>query len=172
MDEMMKLVIGWTIVGGFVFTVLVTCLSLVGWIRFADRKQQQKLFYVLIVEVVVGLGAKAAGGASYDTKDAKKEQQQHGSNIAFEEVIADLVGAAQRGEVSIDKAQLERLSERIQAKPGEAAAQRKDALRGLIHSLPEGRISTEAARTLSTSSVLTRSHSVDPGAAARIAPHQ
>jgi len=55
--ELMKLVIAYTLVGAFVFTVAITCLSLVGWIRFADKKQQSKLFTTLIVElVVIGLG--------------------------------------------------------------------------------------------------------------------
>ncbi|MDP2362689.1 MAG: hypothetical protein Q8M94_02850 [Ignavibacteria bacterium] len=53
--EIIHLTIAYTIVGAFIFTVIITCLSIVGWIKFADNAQQQKLFYVLIVEVVVGI---------------------------------------------------------------------------------------------------------------------
>ena len=50
-------VIGWALVLGFVFTVAMTCLSLVGWVDFADKRQQQRLFVVLVVElVVIGVG--------------------------------------------------------------------------------------------------------------------
>lgn len=52
--EIIHLTIAYTIVGAFVFTVIITCLSLVGWIKFADNAQQDKLFYILIVEFVVG----------------------------------------------------------------------------------------------------------------------
>ncbi len=52
-QELIGLIIAYTIAGAFVFTVAVTCLSLVGWIRFANRKQQQRLFQLLVVEIVV-----------------------------------------------------------------------------------------------------------------------
>lgn len=52
--EIIRLVIAYTLVGAFVFTAVVTCLSLIGVIKFAKQSQQQKLFYVLIVELVVG----------------------------------------------------------------------------------------------------------------------
>ena len=51
---MIQLIIAYTLVGAFVFTVVVTCLSLVGWIKFKDSKQQKKLFSILIVELVAG----------------------------------------------------------------------------------------------------------------------
>lgn len=53
-SEMLKLIVAYTLVGAFVFTVLLTVLSLPGWIRFADARQQQKLFGVLVVQLVVG----------------------------------------------------------------------------------------------------------------------
>jgi len=52
--DLIKLVIAWTLVGAFIFTVVVTCLSLVGLVRFQEGAQQKKLFWVLIVELVVG----------------------------------------------------------------------------------------------------------------------
>lgn len=48
-----QLIIAYTLVGAFVFTMVITCGSLVGWITFSDVTQQQKLFVVLIVELVV-----------------------------------------------------------------------------------------------------------------------
>ena len=48
-----QLIIAYTLAVAFAFTVLVTCLSLVGWIGFANPEQQKKLFYALIVELVV-----------------------------------------------------------------------------------------------------------------------
>ncbi|MDB5471888.1 MAG: hypothetical protein JWR84_3448 [Caulobacter sp.] len=51
--EIIKLIIAYTLVGAFVFTVIVTCGSLIGLIKFSDPDQQKKLFTVLVVEVVV-----------------------------------------------------------------------------------------------------------------------
>lgn len=53
-QEIISLVIAYTLVGAFIFTVVITCLSLVGVIELKDKKQQNKLFYIVIVEVVVG----------------------------------------------------------------------------------------------------------------------
>jgi hypothetical protein len=53
-STIIQIVIAYTLAGAFVFTVIITCLSLVGLIKFQDSKQQRKLFYVLIVELVVG----------------------------------------------------------------------------------------------------------------------
>ena len=52
--ELVKLLIAYTFVGALIFTVVITCLSLVGWIKFADPAQQKKLFSILIVELVGG----------------------------------------------------------------------------------------------------------------------
>lgn len=48
-----KLVIAYTLIGAFIFTVIATCLSLVGIVRFAKHSQQSKLFGVLVVELVI-----------------------------------------------------------------------------------------------------------------------
>ena len=56
--ELIKLIIAYTLVGAFVFTVAITCLSLIGFVRFANPRQQSNLFAVLIVElVIIGLGS-------------------------------------------------------------------------------------------------------------------
>ena len=52
-QDLISLIIAYTLTGAFVFTVIITCGSLVGWVKFADPKQQKKLFGALIVEVVV-----------------------------------------------------------------------------------------------------------------------
>jgi energy-coupling factor transporter transmembrane protein EcfT len=49
----LKLIVAYTLVAAFVFTVIMTCLSLVGWVKFAVAGQQRKLFASLIVELVV-----------------------------------------------------------------------------------------------------------------------
>lgn len=167
----MKLVVGWTLVGGFVFTVFVTCLSLVGWIKFADPQQQKKLFQILIVELVIGLGAKFLGGVTFDPKTVSAEIERKGSNAAIETTIVDLIDAGARGDTSVDKAQLERLHERIQVEPGEPDAQRTGELRQVIQRLPEGRVSTAAAKEMSTSDTLKRSRALDFKRPIPIAPH-
>jgi hypothetical protein len=52
-----QLAIAYTLVGAFIFTVIITCGSLVGWISVSDKKQQQQLFAALIVQLlVIGVG--------------------------------------------------------------------------------------------------------------------
>jgi hypothetical protein len=68
-----KLAIAYTLVGAFVFTVVVTCLSLVGWIQFADSGQQQKLFYIVIAEVAaIGVGY-FSGLLKFDPAQVQRE---------------------------------------------------------------------------------------------------
>jgi len=52
--QIIQLIVAYTLVGAFVFTVAITCFSLVGWIKFANKKQQQKLFATLIIQLVIG----------------------------------------------------------------------------------------------------------------------
>ena len=49
---LIRLVISCVVLGAFIFTVIITCLSLVGWVKFAKPYQQNMLFSVLIVELV------------------------------------------------------------------------------------------------------------------------
>ena len=51
--QLIQLVIAYSLAGAFVFTLVATCLSLFGWVRFAVPSQQKKLFSVLIVQLAV-----------------------------------------------------------------------------------------------------------------------
>lgn len=52
--ETIQLAIAYTLLGAFVFTVVITCLSLVGVVKFANPQQQRRFFVALILELVVG----------------------------------------------------------------------------------------------------------------------
>jgi len=52
--EIIKLIIAWSLAGTFVFTIIATCGSMLGWVKFADPAQQKKLFRILVVELVIG----------------------------------------------------------------------------------------------------------------------
>jgi len=73
MDPLMKMVVGWTLVGGFVFTMVVTCLSLVGWVKFANPSQQKQLFAALVLELAVGVGGAALDMLRFDVADVGRE---------------------------------------------------------------------------------------------------
>ncbi len=50
---LIQLIIAYTLTGVFVFTALITSLSMIGIVKFAQKAQQKTLFKVLIVEVVI-----------------------------------------------------------------------------------------------------------------------
>lgn len=52
-QEIIQLIISYTLLIAFVFTVVITCLSLIGKITFSNPHQQNKLFMVLVVELVI-----------------------------------------------------------------------------------------------------------------------
>jgi len=70
--ELIQLIVGYTLAGALVFTVVITCLSLVGWIDFANQAQQNKLFYVLIVELVVVSVGFFGGLLKFDPKQVEQ----------------------------------------------------------------------------------------------------
>jgi uncharacterized protein YjbI with pentapeptide repeats len=51
--QLIQLVIAYSLAGAFVFTLAVTCGSLVGWVKFESPSQQRKLFAVLIIQLCV-----------------------------------------------------------------------------------------------------------------------
>ena len=52
-NEIVGLVIAYTLVGGLVCTVAMTLASLGGWFTFVDQRQQQALFKAIILELAV-----------------------------------------------------------------------------------------------------------------------
>ena len=78
MDQrlIIQLAIAWTLVGAFVFTVATTCLSLVGIVKFAERAQQRKLFYILIFELVTICVTFFGGYLNFSPKAATQSVQQ------------------------------------------------------------------------------------------------
>jgi hypothetical protein len=55
--NIIQLIVAYTLAGAFLFTVVVTCLSLIKQGTIVNRGQQKKLFYALVVEIVViGVG--------------------------------------------------------------------------------------------------------------------
>lgn len=71
-----KLLIAYTILGAFIFTVLATCLSLVGLVKFARPSQQSKLFTILIVELVTICIGVFANLLEFDPKETKREVER------------------------------------------------------------------------------------------------
>lgn len=59
--DLIPLIIAGALVGAFLFTLLITLLSLLGWVTFKFERQQSVLFFVVIVELVVGFAGNAAG---------------------------------------------------------------------------------------------------------------
>jgi len=74
--ELMKLIVAWSLITAFVLTLILTVLSLVGWVKFANKSQQNKLFYVLIVQLAIGCVGFVKGKlvANPDAVKAKIEQ--------------------------------------------------------------------------------------------------
>jgi hypothetical protein len=155
MDDLMKLVIGWTLVGAFVFTVAMTCLSLVGWIKFAEKKQQQRLFQIVIVELVVGAGAGLSGFARYNPAPVKSEIRQAGVNEAAIGSLNELLTTDATAAPTITKKQAETLVGMVRARPGTALAVERDALQQKISALPAGAISPQDATAVRALPVFT-----------------
>lgn len=51
--ELIQIIVAYTLVAVFVFTAIITSLSMVGVVKFAHSSQQKTLFKVLIVELVI-----------------------------------------------------------------------------------------------------------------------
>ena len=74
--QLIQLIVAYTLTGALVFTVIITCLSLVGWIRFADQAQQNKLFSVLAVELVVVSVGFFGGLLNFDPQKVERKIRQ------------------------------------------------------------------------------------------------
>jgi hypothetical protein len=144
----MKLVVGWTIVGAFVFTMVVTLLSLVGWVKFADKSQQKKLFATLIVGVVVAAGGGLVSGARLDPKPVAQALREEGASEALVSVANEMLGSPSAPAIHLDKAALSRVVEKIRVPPDSTLGPGIEELRLRVNALPDGLISPEAAREL------------------------
>ena len=89
-QELIKLVVAYTLTGALVFTVIITCFSLIGWVRFADIKQQNRLFYALLVEVCVAAVGFYTRFLNFDPSDVKNHIAKDSAN----QVLADNPEAA------------------------------------------------------------------------------
>jgi hypothetical protein len=74
--QLIQLIVAYTLTGALVFTVIITCLSLVGWIRFADQAQQNKLFSVLAVQLVVVSVGFFGGLLNFDPQQVERKIRQ------------------------------------------------------------------------------------------------
>jgi len=92
--EIIKLIVAYTLVGALVFTVAITCLSLIGLIEFADKKQQSKLFYALIIELVVLSVGFFGNYLSFDSRKAEEKVATYIDDSVDKKVLEKL--SAQR----------------------------------------------------------------------------
>jgi len=76
--EMMQIITGYTAVGVFVATAIITLLSLVGKARFVNGSQQKVLFSLLIVEIAAISVSSFAGLMRFDTAEVAESIQDKG----------------------------------------------------------------------------------------------
>ncbi len=148
MDELMQLVVGWTLVGAFVFTVIITSLSLVGWVRFADKSQQKRLFHALVIEMVLGLGSGVTGASRFNPGPVGDGLRADGANEAVTEILEDMLSPAADGVPRGTKEQAESLVDRLRVDRDPRLMEVQRDLRQRIRSLPDGRLRPEDAREL------------------------
>lgn len=84
--EMMQLIIGYAFTGATVFLAVITLLSLVGWVKFADSSQQKKLFTILIVAIVGISVSSFAGLMRFDAANVAKSIEDKGVDEGIAEV--------------------------------------------------------------------------------------
>ena len=150
MTELMSLIVGWALVGAFVFTVVITCLSLVGWVELKSKKQQAKLFQVVVLELVVVFGGSLVGVLRLNPAPVRDALKTQGAN---EEIATALSSAlkevATRGP-GITKEEASKQLQRINVARDIQLAPLKDELSATINALPAGTISPAQAKQLST----------------------
>lgn len=77
--EIIKLIIAYALTGSFVFTLVVTCLSLINVIKSIDKKLKRKLINVLIVQVAVIAVGSFSDALNFDpgeTSDVIREDER------------------------------------------------------------------------------------------------
>lgn len=94
-SEIIQLTIAYTFTAVLVFTAIITALSLIGKVRFADQAQQRTLFRVLIVElVIIGVGF-FGGFLKFDANEVQREIVNNEFN-ARKKTFNDKLAEAQR----------------------------------------------------------------------------
>lgn len=133
-DEVFKLVIGYTLVGALVFTVVMTCLSLVGWVRFAHPAQQKKLVAVLVVELVGGSAAWFVGGLRLDGQEVADEIADTGERSGEERERQRILGETLPQLAVLDQAQFEGYLRALAVDPASERGREAATLHGEIRS--------------------------------------
>jgi tetratricopeptide (TPR) repeat protein len=89
--ELIQLIVAYTLVGVFVFSAVVTSLSLIGIIKFAHEKQQKMLFKALIIEVVIAAVGFFGNILIFDPGKVRKDivkNEFKSRKLAFEEKLS------------------------------------------------------------------------------------
>jgi hypothetical protein len=130
--EIFKLVIGYTLVGALVFTVVATCLSLVGWVKFEHAAQQKKLFAVLIVELVGGSVSWFTGALRLDGGGVADEIAESGERSGEERERQRILGAALPQLATLDPGQFQGYLQALHVDPASERGREAVALHGEI----------------------------------------
>jgi tetratricopeptide (TPR) repeat protein len=89
-QTIIQIIVAYTLAGVFVFTAVVTALSLLGIVKFADKRQQRRLFQILICELVIGCVAFFIGWLKFDPRKASTQiakEELSSRRKAFEEKL-------------------------------------------------------------------------------------
>ena len=154
MDDTMKLVAGWTIVVAFIFTTIVTCMSLVGWIKFTYKRQQHGLYGALILELVIGTVSSVTGSTTLDAQQVANDLRADGATTELLGIVDEGLATGANTAPVWEREQLSMLIERLDVAPGTPEASQKAALHAQVAKLPSGRISVEAASAIRKSEVI------------------
>lgn len=89
--EIMKLIIAYALTGSFLFTLIVTCLSLINVVKSIDKKLKRKLINVLIVEVAVIAVGSFSDLLNLDPAKASNIVREEGQEEAKSEIANMLI---------------------------------------------------------------------------------
>ena len=102
-----QLMIAYTLAGAFIFTVIVTCLSLIGRAKIVHRSQQKKLFYAVVLEIIVIGVASFKGFINFSPEKVEKTAVAEAN---AEQSLATLVSNAASGTNNINLRDVESVS--------------------------------------------------------------
>jgi len=152
----MALVVGWALVGAFVFTLVITCLSLVGWVKFTTPSQQKKLFTVIILEMVVVFGGSLVGVVRLNPVPVREALKTQGANEEIVTALSTALTDASTTGAGVTKEQARLQLDRINTTRDPQLAHVRDELRTKINALPSGPIPAPTAKQLSRSGLFMR----------------